>query len=118
MTAPDGTTILLVRHGHVPGISPPRFRGRAEIALSEVGVEQAYQTARWIVRHWQPTIVYTSPMQRCRDTGDEIARQCGVRTEVLQYLHDLDYGDWQWQTHAAITARSPDLFKRWQAWPE
>jgi probable phosphoglycerate mutase len=57
-------------------------------------------------------------MQRCRDTGDEIARQCGVRTEVLQYLHDLDYGDWQWQTHAAITARSPDLFKRWQAWPE
>jgi broad specificity phosphatase PhoE len=118
MTPPDATTILLVRHGHVPGISPLRFRGRADIALSEIGVEEAHKTALWIARYWQPTIVYTSPMQRCRDTGAEIARRCNVSTEVLQSLNDLDYGDWQWQTHEAIAAKSPDLYRRWQARPE
>ena len=35
------TRILLTRHGHVDGIWPERFRGRAELALTERGVGQA-----------------------------------------------------------------------------
>ena len=30
------TKIILVRHGHVEGISPERFRGRAELALTPI----------------------------------------------------------------------------------
>ncbi len=34
------TTLLLTRHGHVEGIHPERFRGRAELPLTELGVCQ------------------------------------------------------------------------------
>jgi phosphoserine phosphatase len=112
------TTILLVRHGHVPGISPVRFRGRTEIALSELGVAEAHKTARWIAQFWKPTIVYTSPLKRCKDTGAEIADRCSVKTEVLQNLNDLDYGDWQWQTHDSIAAESPALYRSWKVRPQ
>ncbi len=112
------TTILLVRHGHVPGISPERFRGRTDIELTELGVAEARKTAHWIARCWRPTIVYTSPMKRCRDTGAEIAARCGVRAEVLHDLNDLNYGDWQWQTHDAVAVDSPALYRRWRASPQ
>jgi probable phosphoglycerate mutase len=117
VAAAVATTLLLVRHGHVPGISPERFRGRADIELTERGHVEARKSADWIARLWQPTIVYTSPMKRCRDTGTEIATRCGVPLEVLADLNDLDYGDWQWQTNDAIAADSPILYRRWRTTP-
>ena len=113
------TTILLVRHGHVPGIEPERFRGRADIELTDRGVIEARKTAEWIARFWQPTIVYTSPMKRCRDTAAAIAaRCCQAGAEVLAGLNDLHYGEWQWQIAEAVAAESPVLYQRWRATPE
>ena len=113
-----GTTeILLVRHGHVPGILPERFRGRADLELTDRGIAEASSTAAWIARFWRPTIVYTSPLKRCRDTGAAIAKQCEVRCEILPSLNDLDYGEWQWQTHAAVEAEWPVLYRRWRESP-
>ena len=117
MIATSATTVLLVRHGHVPGISPERFRGRTDIELTEQGVAEARKTAAWIARQWRPTIVYTSPMKRCRDTGAAIAARCNVSAEVLTCLNDLNYGEWQWQTHAAIAAEWPVLYQRWRTNP-
>jgi probable phosphoglycerate mutase len=111
------TRILLVRHGHVPGISPERFRGRTDIELTERGIAEARKTADWIARFWQPTLVYTSPMRRCRDTGGQIAAKCGINAVVVDSLNDLNYGDWQWQTHDAIAVESPALYRRWRANP-
>src|SRR5580700_9142765 len=93
------TTIVLVRHGHVPGISPERFRGRTDIELTDRGVAEAHMTADWIARFWQPAAVYTSPLKRCIDTSAAIAKKCEVSVEILPALNDLNYGEWQWQTH-------------------
>jgi phosphoserine phosphatase len=111
------TTILLVRHGHVPGILPERFRGRTDIELTERGAAEARDTAQWIARSWRPTIVYTSPMKRCKDTGAAIAQQCKVGVEIITGLNDLDYGEWQWRTHAAVAAEWPVLYHRWRTTP-
>jgi probable phosphoglycerate mutase len=111
------TTILLVRHGHVPGIAPERFRGRTNIELTGRGVAEARKTADWIARFWQPTIVYTSPLKRCMDTGAPIARQCKVGVEILPSLNDIDYGEWLWRTHDAIAEECPELYRRWRKTP-
>ena len=58
------TKILLTRHGHVEGIQPERFRGRAELALTAEGVAQAAALARRIAAHWKPAAIYTSALQR------------------------------------------------------
>ena len=41
--------LLLVRHGHVEGIQPERFRGRTDVALSAEG-RQAGHSDGWLHR--------------------------------------------------------------------
>ena len=114
----DATTILLVRHGHVPGIEPARFRGRTDIGLTDRGVAEARKTADWIARFRQPAAVYTSPLRRCIDTSAAIAKQCELSSEILPALNDLNYGEWQWQTHETIAREYPVLYERWRKQPQ
>ena len=60
METPAGATILLVRHGHVPGIAPERFRGRTDIDLTDRGAMEARKTAEWIARFWRPIWITSS----------------------------------------------------------
>jgi len=111
------TRIVLVRHGHVEGIKPRRFRGRENIPLTALGKSQAKATAAVIRGTWQPVCVLASPMGRCVETGTAIADACGIRIEVLQTLNELDYGAWQWKTHDEIGRAFPDLYAKWLATP-
>jgi phosphoserine phosphatase len=102
--------LILMRHGHVEGIHPPRFRGRRDVDLSEHGADQAQRTAERIARSWHPSVIYTSPLRRCVQTGGAaIASATGARTEVLDDLNDLRYGEWEWRTHAEVQAKWPEL---------
>jgi broad specificity phosphatase PhoE len=111
------TRILMVRHGHVEGIEPPRFRGRYETPLTELGQRQAAATAARLAASARVAAVWTSPVQRCVATGRAIAEATGAPTRVVEALNDLDYGDWTWLTHAAARAADPDLYDRWYAAP-
>ena len=67
------TRIIVVRHGHVDWLAPERFRGRAELPLSELGHRLRLAAAGYIAATWQPEAVYTSPLGRCRETAAAIA---------------------------------------------
>ena len=112
------TKILLTRHGHVDGIRPARFRGRAELALTERGLAQADALAKRIAATWNPVAVFTSPMQRCVLTGGKIAAACGIKGEVRDGLGDIDYGTWQMRTHDDVSVESPEAYRRWHAAPQ
>jgi len=112
------TKILLTRHGHVDGIRPARFRGRAELALTERGLAQADALARRIAANWKPVAVFTSPLQRCVLTGAKIAAACGIKGEVREGLGDIDYGAWQMRTHEEIKAEAPQAYRLWKTAPQ
>ena len=112
------TKILLTRHGHVDGIRPARFRGRAELALTERGAAQADALARRVAGGWKPVAVYTSPLQRCVVTGGKIAAACGVKAETRQGLGDIDYGRWQMRTHDEVKVETPEAFQQWHTAPQ
>jgi len=112
------TKILLTRHGHVEGILPERFRGRAELALTKKGVAEAEALAARIARAWKPVVVYTSALQRCVVTGTIIANLCGVKAIPLEGLMDIDYGAWQMRTHDEIRAEAPEAFRLWRTAPQ
>jgi probable phosphoglycerate mutase len=111
------TKILLTRHGHVDGIRPARFRGRAELPLTDHGLAQADALARRIAQHWKPVAVYTSPLQRCVVTGARIAAACGIAASVHEGLGDIDYGAWQMRTHEEVSAETPEAYRLWREKP-
>ncbi|WP_028227110.1 histidine phosphatase family protein [Paraburkholderia ferrariae] len=110
--------IILTRHGLVEGIDPPRFRGRAQLALTALGQRQAQALASAVSARYAPTIIYTSPRQRCRDTGNAIASTCSVESRVEHGLDDLDYGEWQWKTYDVARAQFPAQFALWKSAPQ
>jgi phosphoserine phosphatase len=107
------TRIILVRHGHVEGIAPERFRGRRDVDLSELGIRQAQATAQRIAEQWTPVTAYSSPLRRCVQTAQPIAAACNVPATILEDLDDMHYGDWEWRTHEDVRAQWPALYERW-----
>lgn len=111
------TRLLLTRHGHVDGIEPVRFRGRAELALTDTGLAQAEALATRIARQWKPVAIYTSGLQRCVVTGARISEACNAPASVMAGLMDLDYGAWQMRTHDEVKQEAPDAFRLWHSAP-
>lgn len=107
------TRIVLVRHGHVPGIAPPRFRGRAELPLTELGVRQAELTRDHLSRIPRPAAVYASPLSRCVRTGEIIAQPHSMAAAPLVEFADIDYGAWQGKSYDEVRAAEPAAFASW-----
>lgn len=111
------TRIVLVRHGHVEGMSPERFRGRRDVELSDLGARQAHLTAQRLAMECHPVAIYTSPLRRCLQTAAAIGAACALEASVLDDLNDLHYGEWEWHTHEEVCARWPELFECWFSAP-
>jgi len=91
---PKPTLVLLVRHGQTPttGATLP---GRAPgLHLAEAGVRQAERAAERIAALKEVAAVYTSPLERTRETAKPIAAGRGLRPRVERGLLECDFGDW------------------------
>jgi len=111
------TKILLIRHGHVEGIEPERFRGRADLPLTRRGMAEARAVAARVASGWKPVKVYTSPLARCVATGAAIADACGAASAIIDDLVDRDYGARQWKTGQEAEAEDPRLYAAWRMSP-
>ncbi len=111
------TKIILVRHGHVEGISPERFRGRADLALTPQGRRQAEATARRIEASWTPTALYASPLSRCLRTAEAIGKPFGLTPSPVPGLMDIDYGEWQGLTPDEVRRKWPEMLDTWHRAP-
>jgi broad specificity phosphatase PhoE len=112
------TEIILTRHGHVDWIAPERFRGRADLSLTDLGVRQAQATGRRIAAIWRVAAVYTSPMRRCVRTGQIIAEPFGLDVEPTDGLNDIDYGEWQGMMPDEARESWPDEIELWYRRPD
>ena len=111
------TKIVLVRHGHVEGISPERFRGRADLALTPEGLRQAEATARRIEASWIPAALYASPLSRSRMTAEAIGRPFGLTPTAVPGLMDIDYGEWQGLTPNEVGQKWAEPLDTWYRAP-
>jgi broad specificity phosphatase PhoE len=111
------TKIVLVRHGHVAWHAPERFRGRADLELSERGRRQARAAALHIAATWRLDAIYTSPLGRCLATAAAIAAPFRLDPQPVAGLADIDYGEWQGLTHEDAQARWPQETALWFSRP-
>lgn len=93
---PKPTTVLLVRHGRTPTtgkVLPGRAKG---LHLGDEGRAQADRAAQRIAALGAGKVaaVYSSPMERARETAAPIARAAGVRVRQKKGLIEADFGAW------------------------
>jgi probable phosphomutase (TIGR03848 family) len=91
---PSSTLLLLVRHGQTPttGTSLP---GRAPgLHLADVGVTQAEAAAARLSELTKIDAIYTSPLERARETAAPIAKAAGQKAKIDKGLLECDFGDW------------------------
>ena len=93
------TTVLLVRHGQTPttgSVLPGRAPG---LHLSDRGRAQAERVATRLTELASaPVAIYSSPLERARETAAPIARALGLRTRSDRGLLECDFGAWTGQS--------------------
>ena len=102
-----GTLVLLVRHGHTPTtgkVLPGRARG---LHLADDGKAQAEAAAAAIATLKRVDAVYSSPLERARETAAPIAAARGLPVTTDKGLLELDIGDWTGQELKAV-AKLPE----------
>ncbi len=106
------TTFVLVRHGQTEWNRVERFRGRSDIPLNETGRTQAEALARTL-SSLPIAAIYTSPLERAKQTGETIARRLGLTVQPTEGLLDIDYGTWEGLTPREAETQFPTLYENW-----
>lgn len=85
--------IGLIRHGLTKWNADGIFQGSSNTELSPLGVEQAEDAGQLLVdRGW--TRLYSSPLQRARQTADIIGELTGLGApELVEDLVERNFGD-------------------------
>jgi broad specificity phosphatase PhoE len=107
------TTILIARHGQSDWNQEKRWQGHADRPLTERGREQAQALAERVA-HIELDAVYSSDLQRARDTGAVVAESQGLELRQLPELREVDVGSWSGLTRAEAEERFPEGFTRWR----
>jgi probable phosphomutase (TIGR03848 family) len=104
------TTFLLIRHAEYAGIGAALIGRTPGIGLDERGRAQAQALAERLAG-LPIRAIYTSPLERTRETALPIGERLGVRVRVCWELNEIDFGEWQGRSFAEL-----DDQPRWQRW--
>lgn len=87
------TLLLLIRHG-MTDATGHRLSGRTPgLHLNAVGRTQSEELAERL-GDLRVDAVYSSPLERCRETAAPLAAANGLRVRRRSKLAEVDYGDW------------------------
>ncbi|MEK7425503.1 MAG: MSMEG_4193 family putative phosphomutase [Actinomycetota bacterium] len=93
-TPPRSTLVLLVRHGQTPTtgkVLPGRAHG---LHLATAGTQQAQRVAERLAALPAIDAIYSSPLERARETAAPIAARQGMKVRIDKGLLECDFGDW------------------------
>ncbi len=113
--APAGD-LLCVRHGLTEWNAVFRWQGRADIALTQEGIEQARRAAETLATY-EPgfDVLISSPLRRARDTAEIIGTRLGLELSVIdERWVERDIGEWSGLTTSEIEAKWPGMLDAWR----
>jgi probable phosphomutase (TIGR03848 family) len=102
------TTLLLIRHGE-NNLVGKRLPGRMPgVHLNERGLKQAEALVPALQKAPLKAI-YSSPLERARETAEPLARALGLEVQLVPDLADVEVGEW-----AGRTLKSVRRLKVWK----
>jgi len=113
------TTVVLVRHGQTDTTGKVLPGRAAGLNLSDDGRKQAERAAELILEGPPIAAVYTSPLERTRQTAAPIAAALGQKAIVDKGLLECDFGEWTGEKLSTLmkkpewttVQRSPSTFR-------
>ncbi|WGS49349.1 histidine phosphatase family protein [Paraburkholderia sp. D15] len=112
------TQILFIRHGETDWNRIKRIQGHIDIPLATTGLAQAQRLARRFAdeasRGARLDAIYSSDLQRARQTAQPIADALGLTLQLREALRERSYGAFQGHDSDEISQRFPDEYAHWQ----
>jgi probable phosphoglycerate mutase len=106
------TTLFLVRHAVHDRVSSVLCGRMPGVILGDEGRRQAAALAARLAREGIGAI-YTSPLERARETAAPIAERLGLVPQVSEGVAEIDFGEWTGRSFASLDG-DPD----WVRWNE
>lgn len=104
------TTFYLIRHATTDFLNNTIVGRLAGIHLNDRGHREAEALATRVshepIRH-----VFSSPLERCLETANPLARKLNLEIHSSDGLNEIDYGDWTGRTLAEL--RNVEEWKHW-----
>ena len=112
MSAP--TRLCVVRHGETAWNAEHRVQGQLDVPLNAVGQAQAQAVAKALDREAFDA-VYSSDLQRARQTAEPSAKALGREVVAQAALRERHYGIFERLTYAEVKVKFPQDFARFLA---
>lgn len=106
----------LVRHGESTWNAVSRFQGGLDAPLSPRGHAQAATLAAGLASTRFDGL-YTSPLQRARDTALACGAALGLDPVPIGDLREIGLGQWEGLTLETVLAEQGEHYRRWLAAP-
>lgn len=104
---PQLLRLYLIRHGEVEVAAAGKLLGFTDPALSDHGLEQAGRLAENLACT-QLSAIYSSDLLRARQTADAIAERHRMKVRPRAALREINMGEWEDRTIAAVHAEAPE----------
>lgn len=89
------TYLLLIRHGENDWVGTHRLAGRTQgVNLNDRGREQTAKLVE-LLKEQPISTIYSSPLERCVQTAEPIAKAFGLEVVQETGVIEVDYGEWQ-----------------------
>lgn len=105
--------LYLLRHGQTEYNASRRMQGQLDTKLSEFGIEQAYNAARYLSQK-NICAILSSDLSRAHNTALEVSRLIDVPVVTDPRLRETNLGQWQGQRHKDVDAKYPGARARWR----
>jgi len=109
-------SLFLIRHGETDWNIEGRYQGQADPPLNSSGLLQAQKLSQDL-KDSMLDVLYTSPLQRTRQTADILADVLDIPVIDEPRLMEIHQGDWQTRLRSEIESLYPELFSDWETNP-
>lgn len=110
--------VYLARHGLTQWNVDRRMQGHIDVPLNPEGQAQAERLAGRLVRLTpRPAAVWTSDLQRARQTAEAIGSALGAPLHCTPLLRETHMGRWEGLTQAEIQAADGELLALYRSDP-
>lgn len=108
------TKIIMIRHGYSISNSLKFFTGQSDIALTDLGREQARLCGEYFKGKSGVDAIYSSDLSRAYDTAAEVARALALDVVKDARLREIYAGEWEMMPFVEIEEKYPEEYAIWK----